>query len=200
MKSPQNKYKVVVLGNINVGKTSIVTHYMMGNFYPSYKPTVGIDFMSKTLYMEDTIVRMQIWDSAGQERFRSLIPGYIRDSSVAIVVYDVTDRESFEELLYWVELVKKERDLAMVVVGNKIDLCDQRVVKFDEGKAYAQENDAIFFETSAKDGQQIEKLFNEIAKTLLKACPVNNPQVENTSVLELKPIPIGSSSQCNCRC
>ena len=92
------KYKLVFLGDQNVGKTSIITRFMYDSFDTAYQATIGIDFLSKTMYLEDRTVRLQLWDTAGQERFRSLIPSYIRDSSVAVVVYDITDRASFSTL------------------------------------------------------------------------------------------------------
>jgi Ras-related protein Rab-6A len=88
--SPLAKYKLVFLGDQGVGKTSIITRFMYDTFDKNYQATIGIDFLSKTMYLEDRTVRLQLWDTAGQERFRSLIPSYIRDSSVAVVVYDIT--------------------------------------------------------------------------------------------------------------
>lgn len=88
-----SKFKVVVIGDAGSGKTSIIKNFIYGTFSPEQDSTVGIDFLSKTLYLDDRTIRLQIWDSAGQERFRSLIPSYIRDSSIAIVCYDITSRE-----------------------------------------------------------------------------------------------------------
>lgn len=90
--SPLAKYKLVFLGDQGVGKTSIITRFMYDSFDKNYQATIGIDFLSKTMYLEDRTVRLQLWDTAGQERFRSLIPSYIRDSSVAVVVYDITSK------------------------------------------------------------------------------------------------------------
>ncbi|RYR17549.1 hypothetical protein Ahy_B03g062260 isoform A [Arachis hypogaea] len=93
-----------------------------------FQATIGIDFLSKTMYLEDRTVRLQLWDTAGQERFRSLIPSYIRDSSVAVIVYDVANRQSFLNTTKWVEEVRQERgtDVIIVLVGNKTDLVDKR--------------------------------------------------------------------------
>jgi Ras-related protein Rab-6A len=90
LSNPLRKFKLVFLGEQSVGKTSLITRFMYDNFDAQYAATIGIDFLSKTMYLEDRTVRLQLWDTAGQERFRSLIPSYIRDSSVAVVVYDVT--------------------------------------------------------------------------------------------------------------
>merc|ERR1719335_135532 len=125
-----NKYKLVFLGEQAVGKTSIITRFMYDTFDNTYQATIGIDFLSKTMYLEDRTVRLQLWDTAGQERFRSLIPSYIRDSSVAVVVYDVTNRASFANTVRWVKDVRSERanDVVIVLVGNKTDLTDRRQV------------------------------------------------------------------------
>ncbi|KHN31372.1 Ras-related protein RABH1e [Glycine soja] len=126
--SPLAKYKLVFLGDQSVGKTSIITRFMYDKFDINYQATIGIDFLSKTMYLEDRTVRLQLWDTAGQERFRSLIPSYIRDSSVAVVVYDVANRQSFLNTNKWIEEVRTERgsDVIIVLVGNKTDLVEKR--------------------------------------------------------------------------
>ncbi|KAM3266042.1 ras-related protein RABH1b isoform X1 [Capsicum annuum] len=121
------KYKLVFLGDQSVGKTSIITRFMYDKFDNTYQATIGIDFLSKTMYLEDRTVRLQLWDTAGQERFRSLIPSYIRDSSVAVIVYDVASRQSFLNTSKWIEEVRTERgsDVIIVLVGNKTDLVEK---------------------------------------------------------------------------
>jgi small GTP-binding protein len=128
--SPLAKYKLVFLGDQGVGKTSIITRFMYDSFDKNYQATIGIDFLSKTMYLEDRTVRLQLWDTAGQERFRSLIPSYIRDSSVAVVVYDITNRASFLNTSKWIEDVRNERgnDVIIILVGNKTDLSEKRQV------------------------------------------------------------------------
>jgi Ras-related protein Rab-6A len=141
---------------------------MYDKFDASYQATIGIDFLSKTLYLEDRTVRLQLWDTAGQERFRSLIPSYIRDSSVAVVVYDVTSRASFDSVPRWVQEVRAERggDVVVFVVGNKTDLVERRQVSIEEGDARARELGVSFVETSAKAGFNVKALFRKIAASL----------------------------------
>ena len=112
------------------------------------------------MYLDDRTVRLQIWDSAGQERFRSLIPSYIRDSSVAIVVYDVTSRGSFTNVSRWIEDVRVERgsDVVIMLVGNKTDLSEKRLVSTDDGERKAREDGVLFMETSAKGGYNIKQV------------------------------------------
>lgn len=163
-----SKYKIVFLGDQGVGKTSIITRFMYDSFDKLYQATIGIDFLSKTMYLEDRTVRLQLWDTAGQERFRSLIPSYIRDSSVAVVVYDITNRASFLNTSKWIEDVRNERgnDVIVVLVGNKTDLTDRRQVSVEEGEDKAQKEGIMFIESSAKAGFNIKSLFRKLATAL----------------------------------
>ncbi|KAK4256686.1 hypothetical protein QN277_006377 [Acacia crassicarpa] len=157
--SPLNKYKLVFLGDELVGKTSIITHFMYEKFDTNYQATIGIDIFSKTMCLEDRNVRLQLWDIAGQERFRSLIPGYIRDSSIAVITYDVSNRQSFLNTNEWIEEVRTElgSDVIIVIVGNKTDLVDKRQVSIEEGDAKSREFGVMFIETSAKAGFNIRE-------------------------------------------
>ncbi|TKY87568.1 hypothetical protein EX895_003582 [Sporisorium graminicola] len=165
---PLRKFKLVFLGEQSVGKTSLITRFMYDTFDNTYQATIGIDFLSKTMYLEDRTVRLQLWDTAGQERFRSLIPSYIRDSSVAVVVYDITNRASFQNTAKWVDDVRAERgnDVIIVLVGNKTDLSDKRQVTTEEAEKKAQEFNVMFIETSAKAGHNVKVLFKKIAQAL----------------------------------
>ncbi|KAK0548890.1 GTPase Ryh1 [Tilletia horrida] len=164
---PLRKFKLVLLEQ-SVGKTSLITRFMYDTFDSSYQATIGIDFLSKTMYLEDRTVRLQLWDTAGQERFRSLIPSYIRDSSVAVVVYDITNRASFQNTSKWMDDVISERgnDVIIVLVGNKTDLNEKREVTTDEGEKRAKEFNGMFIETSAKAGHNVKTLFKKIALAL----------------------------------
>lgn len=167
--APLAKYKLVFLGDQSVGKTSIITRFMYDNFDRHYQATIGIDFLSKTMYLEDRTVRLQLWDTAGQERFRSLIPSYIRDSSVAVVVYDVSNRASFTNTTKWVEDVRAERgsDVVVCLVGNKTDLGnDKRQVSTEEGEEKAKKDGLMFMECSAKAGYNVKSLFRKLATAL----------------------------------
>uniref|UniRef100_A0A8C9FP08 RAB41, member RAS oncogene family n=1 Tax=Pavo cristatus TaxID=9049 RepID=A0A8C9FP08_PAVCR len=129
--NPLRKFKLVFLGEQSVGKTSLITRFMYDSFDNTYQATIGIDFLSKTMYLEDRTVRLQLWDTAGQERFRSLIPSYIRDSTIAVVVYDITNLNSFQQTSKWIDDVRTERgsDVIIMLVGNKTDLADKRRIR-----------------------------------------------------------------------
>lgn len=204
--SPLAKYKLVFLGDQGVGKTSIITRFMYDSFDKNYQATIGIDFLSKTMYLEDRTVRLQLWDTAGQERFRSLIPSYIRDSSVAVVVYDITNRASFLNTAKWIEDVRNERgnDVIIVLVGNKTDLSERRQVSVEEGEDKANKESIMFIESSAKAGFNIKALFRKLA-TALPGMESSQPQPQ-ANLIDIKlaapkrPADATSdaSSQCGC--
>ncbi|EHK15837.1 secretion-related small GTPase [Trichoderma virens Gv29-8] len=161
--NPLKKFKLVFLGEQSVGKTSLITRFMYDSFDNMYQATIGIDFLSK-----DRTVRLQLWDTAGQERFRSLIPSYIRDSSVAVVVYDISNAKSFQNTKKWIDDVRAERgnDVIIVLVGNKTDLNDKREVTTQQGEEEAKRQGLRFVETSAKLGHNVQNLFKRIAQAL----------------------------------
>uniref|UniRef100_A0A8C1JIE2 RAB6A, member RAS oncogene family n=1 Tax=Cyprinus carpio TaxID=7962 RepID=A0A8C1JIE2_CYPCA len=166
--NPLRKFKLVFLGEQSVGKTSLITRFMYDSFDNTYQATIGIDFLSKTMYLEDRTVRLQLWDTAGQERFRSLIPSYIRDSTVAVVVFDITNVNSFQQTTKWIDDVRTERgsDVIIMLVGNKTDLADKRQVSIEEGERKAKELNVMFIETSAKAGYNVKQLFRRVAAAL----------------------------------
>ena len=173
------KFKLVILGDIYVGKTSIINQFMYESFDTNYQATIGIDFLSKTIHMDDKPLRLQLWDTAGQERFRSLIPNYIRDCSAAIVVFDVTNKKSFDSIETWISDVRKERGSSAViaVVGNKIDKTEERCVSREDAEAKVKGLNSIYQETSAKSGQNVKELFREISKALGEEnMPVTEPK------------------------
>lgn len=156
---------------------------IIDTFDTTYKVTIGIDFVSKTMYLEDRIVRLQLWDTAGQERFRSLIPSYIRDSSVAIIVYDVCSRASFLNTQQWIDDVRAERgnNVIIMLVGNKTDMSDKRAVSVAEGEAKAAEYNVMFIETSAKIGFNVKALFRKLALAL-----PGNDQIKQSQPVDVK--------------
>uniref|UniRef100_A0A8C5L730 Ras-related protein Rab-6A n=1 Tax=Jaculus jaculus TaxID=51337 RepID=A0A8C5L730_JACJA len=167
--NPLRKFKLVFLGEQSVGKTSLITRFMYDSFDNTYQATSGIDFLSKTMYLEDRTIRLQLWDSAGQERFRSLIPSYISDCcsrNSYVVVYDITNVNSFQQTTKWIDDVRKERG------RNKTDLADKRQVSIEEGERKAKELNVMFIENSAKAGYNVKQLFRRVAAAL--------PGMENT--------------------
>jgi Ras-related protein Rab-5C len=172
-------YKAVVLGYYSVGKSSLVMKYVKGEFNPNEESTIGAAFLTKTIASKGESIKYEIWDTAGQERYNSLIPMYYRGAQVGLIVYDITSRESFNTAKIWVEELYAEKpgDFLKVVIGNKVDLEADRKVSFEEGYEYSREKGLLFYETSAKTGQNVEKIFLDIANLLRRKDKVVNEDV-----------------------
>jgi small GTP-binding protein len=182
--------KVVFLGASGVGKTSIICRGVSNEFDIKMAGTVGASYASKLVKLSDGDVNLQIWDTAGQERYRTLAPMYYRGAAFAVIVFSVTQEESFEEVSRWVDEMTKEIDELpiLIVVGNKLDLIDERTVAFDRGEDVAKSIGAVAYcEVSAKTGIGIEELFILIAQESAKKIksPGRAPKIEST----LTPLP-----------
>lgn len=166
--------KVIILGDSGVGKTSLMNQYVNKKFSNQYKATIGADFLTKEIMVDDRLVTMQIWDTAGQERFQSLGVAFYRGADSCVLVFDVNVAKTFENLDSWRDeflIQASPRDpenFPFIVIGNKVDL-DQRVVSQKRALAWCQAKGTIpYFETSAKEGINVEQAFQVIAKNALK--------------------------------
>ena len=155
------KYKLIVIGDENVGKTSIINRFKSNQFTGDYEPTVGLDFQSIPLLIDNQNVTLLLYDTAGQEKFRSLIPLYTKDANIIFLIYDTTNYESFTNIEKWYESLSNinKEEAIFILVGNKIDLTEERKVKEEEAKKYADEHNYIFQELSALTGDGIQELF-----------------------------------------
>ncbi|XP_029029430.1 ras-related protein Rab-6A isoform X2 [Betta splendens] len=200
--NPLRKFKLVFLGEQSVGKTSLITRFMYDSFDNTYQATIGIDFLSKTMYLEDRTIRLQLWDTAGQERFRSLIPSYIRDSAAAVVVYDITNVNSFQQTTKWIDDVRTERgsDVIIMLVGNKTDLADKRQITTEEGEQRAKEMNVLFIETSAKTGYNVKQLFRRVAAALPGMDTTQDKNREDMIDIKLEKPPEQPASEGGCSC
>ncbi|MFX1564316.1 MAG: Rab family GTPase [Promethearchaeota archaeon] len=157
--------KIIVVGDAAVGKTAIAGRYTTGKSESKYKSTLGTDIFNKVLRVEGRNVSLLIYDTAGQERFRALVERYFRGAIGALLVYDITNRESFENLPTWARQVDRFANKALkLVIGNKSDLNDKMAVESEEGKGMGKQLGASFLETSAKDGSNIDEVFEKIAQ------------------------------------
>eukprot|EP00163_Fabomonas_tropica_P022416 TRINITY_DN3908_c1_g1_i2.p1 TRINITY_DN3908_c1_g1~~TRINITY_DN3908_c1_g1_i2.p1 ORF type:complete len:209 (-),score=33.60 TRINITY_DN3908_c1_g1_i2:213-839(-) len=158
--------KVIVNGDGSVGKSSLLLRYLKGEFHESTTMTIGVDTGTKVLEFGDLSVKAQIWDTAGQERYRGITSTYYRGAAGAIVVYDVTSKESFDNCKTWISEIRKHsvEDIVIGLVGNKVDLEDQRVVSTEEGEKYAEDNNLTFVETSAATGANVSEAFEYTVK------------------------------------
>ncbi|XP_029123475.1 ras-related protein RHN1 isoform X5 [Elaeis guineensis] len=160
--------KLVLLGDMGAGKSSLVLRFVKGQFFEFQESTIGAAFFAQTLALNDATVKFEIWDTAGQERYHSLAPMYYRGAAAAIIVYDITSTESFERAKKWVQELQKQGNPNMVtaLAGNKADLEDKRRVTTEEARTYAEENGLFFMETSAKTAINVNDIFYEIVLKL----------------------------------
>jgi len=165
--------KLVLLGDMGTGKSSLVLRFVKGQFFEYQESTIGAAFLTQTVSVNDTTVKFEIWDTAGQERYHSLAPMYYRGAAAAIVVYDLTSVESFNRAKSWVRELQRQGNpsLVMALAGNKADKQEERKVSTEEAQAYSDENGLFFMETSAKTAVNVNELFYEIARKLPKAQP-----------------------------
>ncbi|KAF2719429.1 ras-domain-containing protein [Polychaeton citri CBS 116435] len=191
---PSSSVKLVLLGEAAVGKSSLVLRFVNNDFQPNKEPTIGAAFLTQKCQLPNRIIKFEIWDTAGQERFASLAPMYYRNAQSALVVYDITKPSSLVKAKHWVAELQRQASPGIVIalVGNKLDLCEDdpadgeqgeggenvedegddgkaRKVSTEEGKSYAEEENLLFFETSAKTGQNVSEVFTAIANAIPEA-------------------------------
>ena len=166
--------KYIIIGDTYVGKSNLLIKFTHGIFKEEYEATIGVEFGIKNIDIENKRYQIQIWDTAGQENFKSITKGYYKNSACAIIVYDITSRETFNNVINWIDECKNlcPKNVFMVLVGNKSDLEDKRLVTTEEGKELAEEYGIAFYETSAKTGDNVEFVFvksaEEIAENIKK--------------------------------
>jgi Ras-related protein Rab-6A len=155
------KYKLIFLGDQSVGKSSILNRFLNDTFTEDYQATIGLDFQSKNVQIENQDIHLLLYDTAGQEKFRSLIPMYTRDANIILLVYDITNRDSFNHLPDWLKDLTNINvdEVIFAIVANKIDLNSKREVTPEEGQKFADEHNFVFQEISAKTGTGFSDLF-----------------------------------------
>ena len=163
-------FKLILIGNSGVGKSSIIQRYMKNTFEESYKCTIGVDFLMKTLNLKGKTVKLQLWDTAGQEKYKSMVASYYRGANVALVVFDITSHASFDSLPVWIENYYKNgpEEKNIILIGNKKDMEESRQVTRQEAEIFSETNNMMYFETSAKEGDNIEYIFTYAAEKLLE--------------------------------
>ena len=163
-------FKIIVIGDSAVGKSSLTLRGTKDHYKDFYTPTIGFEFLSFNIKIKEQIVKLQIWDTCGQEVYRSLISSFYRNSSLAIIVYSIDNQESFDNLDSWLDEIKSQThpNLKIFLIGNKADLEDQRVVKTKDAEELAKEHNIdLFLETSAKTGFNAQEVFVKAAQMLL---------------------------------
>ena len=179
------KMKCVILGDSAVGKTSIIQHFLIGYFDKRIDSTIGASFVSKQFINKEKneSIKFQIWDTAGQERYRAMIPMYVRDAQIALIVYDITNYDSFLNLKTWLKFFEHDPDICIVIISNKNDLFHKKDhrIKNKDALEFSKDNNAFFFDVSAKEGTNINKVFD----FLLNKCK-NLKQPKDKKIIHLE--------------
>ena len=164
-------FKVLLLGNSNVGKSSLFQRFVDDIWNDTFVPTIGVDFKIKTFEIDEKKIKMQIWDTAGQERFKNIISSYYRGAHGILLIYDVTDKDSFRNLANWLIEIEKNanKNVLKVVIGNKTDLENRRVITYNQGKEFADTYGLKFLETSAKKNLNVNEAFETLGRELMAA-------------------------------
>lgn len=163
-------FKILIIGESGVGKSSLMLRFTEDDFDNDQALTIGVDFKTKIVEIDNVKVKLAIWDTAGQERFRTLTPSYYRDAQGAILVYDVTKKETFQKLESWLnelEIYGTRNNMAKMIVGNKIDSADRAITR-DDGFRFAKKHRTMFIETSAKTNEGVRDAFEEVVRKIME--------------------------------
>ena len=189
-------FKIIVLGDPGVGKSSLLGRATKNIFNAEYQTTVGFEFLTFTEKIGEKKVKLQIWDTCGQETYKSLISNFYRNASLAMLIYSIDSRESFNNIIKWLKEIKLQSnpDIKVVLIGNKADLENKRQVTIEEGNKFKEENDILFFqEASAKSGINAKEIFHEAAKILYDEYIIFLKKARNTSLTKLNESSFNSS-------
>jgi len=166
---PQKIFKVVVIGAAGVGKTSIIRRFCENTFLEGYKTTIGSDFYVKKIDLSQYLVNLSVWDLAGEERFKFVLPTFCKGAQGALVVFDLSRRRSYVNITSFIEMLWEHSGvIPAVMIGNKSDLVESRAVSYEEAQKYAEQCHMAYYETSAKDNVNVHKIFEDLANLMIK--------------------------------
>ena len=180
-------FKVLLVGNSDVGKSSLILRYVDQIWNDVFVPTIGVDFKVKSLEIENKSIKLQIWDTAGQERFRNVISSYFKGAHGILLIFDITSRESFKELENWLGEVERNASpqILKILIGNKCDLVEERDISKDEGEAFAMRNGMQYIETSAKINTNVNEAFEALAKIMVEYSNKKNSGINENKTIKM---------------
>lgn len=176
-------FKYIIIGDTAVGKSCILLQFTDKRFQPTHELTIGVEFGSRTLTIGEMTLKLQIWDTAGQESFRSMTRSYYRGACGALLVFDLTRRESFNGLKKWLDEARRNAipNLVIILIGNKCDLDQKRAVAKEEGEAFAKANGIVYVETSAKTSENVDEAFMTTARQICERIRAGELDANNES-------------------
>lgn len=202
-------YKIVLIGDSGVGKTNLLSRWIRNEFKMNTKSTIGVEFATKTINYDESIIKAQIWDTAGQERYRAITSAYYRGAVGALLVFDITNQKSFKNIQLWIDELHNfiDNKISIILIGNKIDLSQNREVTLDNVNKFIAEKNIMYVETSALNGENIDEAFHQLiiriyqnrSKLLREKtnCTVSNPI--GTQIVKIDSIPtiVNKNKCCN---
>ena len=182
------KCQLLIVGNSAVGKSSILRRFAQDKFNSNYFATIGIDFFTKDVILDNKIIHIKLWDTAGQERYKALTLGFFRNAQGIMIVYDIKNKESFNDLKYWIQSIEnniniQNKNIPAIIIGNKIDLNDREVDK-NEAEQFAKSKNYKYFEVSAKSGQGIDESIKYLIQKVIEVNDKNEEQVKKSIVIK----------------
>ncbi|XP_075066481.1 ras-related protein Rab-19 [Mixophyes fleayi] len=198
-------FKIILIGDSNVGKTCVVHRFQSGIFSDKHQNTIGVDFTVRSLNIDGKKVKVQVWDTAGQERFRTITQSYYRSAHGAIIAYDITRRHTFDSVPHWIHEVEKygAANLMLMLIGTKSDLVEKRQILFEEACTLAEKHSLLaVLETSAKESCNIDEVFLLMAKELIarNTLHFHKQGPRNSFVMDSQPIVVAKEPDKNCQC
>jgi Ras-related protein Rab-1A len=181
-------FKLLLIGNSSVGKTSILLRYVDDAFNTDFQTTIGVDFKLAELTRNDKLIKLQLWDTAGQDRFRNIVASYYRGANGIILVYDITNAESFHNIPKWMEESSSylTQSVPKLLIGNKADLSSQRQVSTADAQEFATQHGMLFLETSAKTNKNIKSAFETMADNMLEQAGSAQPAMKKPETVQIK--------------
>ena len=195
--------QILIIGDSSVGKTSLITRYTNGTFKEEYLATVGLDYYSKNQEFNGQTIQIKLWDTAGQERYKALTQNYFRNAEGVLLAFDVTNEESFNNLKDWISSIKinmeaKNIFLPLIIIGNKIDMENDREISKENAENFAKRNNYKYFETSAKTGEGIDEAIKELVNLVLNQNQIDEQKIEARKSAALKENDINEGKKKGC--